>query len=63
MIQTTSPVLCLRSAFLLALAAVAGTAPIAHASAVIAVAGVRTSPAAPVSTGFSSPYKDAGCTH
>ncbi|CEJ45229.1 hypothetical protein XAB3213_30048 [Xanthomonas citri pv. bilvae] len=55
MIQTTSPVLCLRSALLVALAAVAGSAAIVHASAVPAVAGVRTSPAAPVFAGFATP--------
>lgn len=54
MIQTTSPVLCLRSALLLALAAVAGSAAIAHASAVPAVAGVRSSPAAPVFAGSAA---------
>lgn len=49
------PVLCLRSALLVALAAVAGSAAIVHASAVPAVAGVRTSPAAPVFAGFATP--------
>ncbi|EWC50127.1 hypothetical protein XAR_3630 [Xanthomonas citri pv. glycines str. 8ra] len=47
--------LCLRSALLVALAAVAGSAAVVHASAVPAVAGVRTSPAAQVFAGFATP--------